>query len=158
MKNKKNIYILLPAVILIWGVLIYKIIRGLNPSLSFAQSAVISKTFKPEKLKESQSFTIRADYRDPFLGTTEKKKKKIITKKKNIATVKDESIPFPQIIFKGVVTPKGNNEEVFLIIVNGQQHLFKKKSTYDGVTLLLGNNKQVTLQFQDQKQSFPLEK
>ena len=72
MKNKKNIYILLPAVILIWGLLGYRIFSGLKPS-NTAEEKLTVRAFKPQELKESEPFTISTDYRDPFLGTYKKK-------------------------------------------------------------------------------------
>ena len=157
MKNKKNIYFLLPAVLLVWGLLVYKIIGGLNPSAQETKSIESIGQFKPKKIEQTTPFTIKADYRDPFLGTFEKKKRKV-TKRKNIPTVKKPSIPFPTIVYKGIVSPKSNNEKVFLIIVNGQQHMFKRSSVFNAVKLLSGNAQEITVVFQQQKQTFQLAK
>jgi len=157
MKNKKNIYFLLPVVIIVWGLLVYKIIGGLNPSAQQTKTTEAIGQFNPKTIKQTSSFTIKTDYRDPFLGTFEKKKRKII-KRKNTPIVKKESIPFPTIVYKGIVSPKGKNEKVFLIIVNGQQHLFKRSAVFNDVKLLKGNAKEITVLFQKQKQTFQLEK
>lgn len=156
MKNKKNIYFLLPAVLIIWGILIYKVIVGLNPSTHQNQTTEVVGQFIPKTLKQSETFTLKADYRDPFLGTIERKRT-VPSIKKRVETEKI-TIPFPTITFKGIVSPKGKNEEVFLILVNGQQHLFKKNSVINNVKLLSGNSQEIKLQFQDQKQTFQLAK
>lgn len=157
MKNKKNIYFLLPAVIIVWSLLVYKIINGLNSSPQQTKTVELIGQFKPKMIDQASSFTINTDYRDPFLGTFEKKKRKV-TKRKNSPTIKKASIPFPTVVYKGIVSPKGKNEKVFLIIVNGQQHLFKRSSIFNEVKLLNGNAQKITVLFQKQKQTFPLEK
>ena len=157
MKNKKNIYFLLPAVIIVWGLLVYKIIGGLNSSVQQTQSIESVRHFTPASLEQAETFTIKADYRDPFLGTFEKKKRKV-TKHKNTPIEKKPNVPFPAIAYKGIVSPKGKNEKVFLIIVNGQQHLFKRSTVFNEVKLLSGNAHEITLRFQKQKQTFQLEK
>ena len=157
MKNKRNIYFLLPAVLIIWGILIFKIINGLNPTIDNTRNNEITGQFTPKSLKKSETFTIKTDYRDPFLGTL-KQKKSTKAKPKNSQVVKKERLPFPDIVFKGIVSPKGNNENVFFIIVNGQQHLYKNNTEHDGVKLLKGNSQKITLQFQGQQQTFQIEK
>jgi len=157
MKNKKNIYILLPAVLLVWGLLGYRIFSTVNPSIKKQQTVAASNNFKPQLLQESETFTINADYRDPFLGTVAQKK---ISKTKKIAKTitKKPKVPFPSIMYKGLVSSKKKNQQVFLISINGQQFFFKKNSTKNEVKLLRGSSKQVVLQFQGQQQTFTLEK
>ena len=157
MRNKKNIYFLLPAVIIVWGLLVYNIFNGLSPSSPQTQTIESLRQFKPETIAKADTFTIKVDYRDPFLGTFEKKRRKV-TKRNNTPIVKKVSIPFPSIVYKGIVSPKGTNEKVFLISVNGQQHLFKRKMLFNEVKLLNGNAQEITVQFQQQKQTFQLVK
>ncbi len=157
MKNKKNIYFLLPAVIIVWGLLVYKIIGGLSPSAQQTETIESIEQFNPKTIEQTSSFTIKTDYRDPFLGTFEKKKRKA-TNRKNTPVVKKPSVPFPTIVYKGIVSPKGKNEKVFLIVVNGQQHLFKRSTVFNKVKLLNGNAQEITVVFQQQKQTFQLVK
>lgn len=151
MKNKKNIYFLLPAVLIIWGLLIYKVVRGVNPANNQVQSEVIAREFKPILQKESESFSIQADYRDPFLGILEKKK---VPKSPKIIkqAVKKEIVPFPQVIYKGIIAPKGDDEPVFMIVVNERHYLYKKNETHAEVKLVSGNSEQIVLRFQRQQQ------
>ena len=155
MKNKKNIYILLPVVILVWGLLIYKIVAATKPNAT-TQELVATAQFNPLQLEATESFTINANYRDPFLGIV-KKKKKIKPKTKKVTT-KKITVPFPNIIYKGVVSPKGKNQQVYLISINGQQFFFKKNNINQKVKLMRGNNKEVVLKFQGQQQSFLIAK
>ncbi len=155
MKNKKNIYILAPAVVLVWGLLIYKIVAGLNPSVDTTPTSETIVEFKPKSFKQAESFTIAADYRDPFLGTFKKKTKKRSRVK---PTPEKPTTPFPNVVFKGIISPKGKNEKVFLIQVNGNQYLFKQNAVFNEVKLLKGNATEVTMQFEKQVQTFQLKK
>ena len=154
MKNKKNIYILFPAVILIWSILIYKIVAATKPMK--AELQVETAQFKPLQLQESATFTVNTNYRDPFLGTISQKKK-VKPKKRTVKVAKQKpKVPFPKIIYKGVVSSKGKKSQVFLIAINGQQFFFKRNQTQNEVKLLRGNSKEVVLKFQGQQQTFPI--
>ena len=156
MKNKKNIYFLVPAVLTVWGLLGYKIFSGLNPTVQDTVTIELGNQFTPKSIKESDKFTINTNYRDPFLGTFEKKQKKTVTKKR-VPIVKKELVPFPSILYKGIVSPKGNNETVFLVNINGQQYFFKKKEIFNEVKLLKGNTQEIVLQFHKQRKTFLIE-
>lgn len=158
MKNKKNLYILLPAVLIVWSLVIYRFFKGLNPNTATSNAIEQVAYFKPKKIQESKPFIVNLDYRDPFLGTVQQKKKRITRHKLPTKKTEATEIPFPSIVYKGIVSPKGKNEKVFLISVNGQQHLFKLKTGFNDVKLLRGNTKEVTLQFKGKKQTFQLEK
>ena len=155
MKNKKNLYILLPAVLVVWSLVIYRFYKGMNPSAVEIGPTEVTSNFTPELRESTTPFTINKEYRDPFLGTLSKKKsaaKKVVRSPNT-----DPEETFPTIIYKGLVSAKGTNNRVFLIGVNGQQYYFKVKSTNDGITLVTGNSKEVTLQYGNRRQTFAIE-
>ncbi len=158
MKNKKNLYILLPAVLIIWGLVIYRFFTGINPTTKIENTVEELGEFKPKKLQEADTFSVDLNYRDPFLGTFPKKKKSAIKRKSPVKKEVQPETSFPSISYKGLVTPKGKNQKVFLISVNNQQHLYTIGSSFNEVKLLSGNDKEITLQFQKQKQTFQLQK
>jgi len=154
MKNKKNIYILLPAVILVWGLVGYRIFSVVQPSNNTSGQVRVT-AFKPKVVEETTPFTIRANYRDPFLGSLAQKKS---TKKKAVSVAyKKLKIPFPTITYKGMVAGEGNNR-VFLITINGAQFFFKKRATHKEVKLLRGNHKEIVVQFKGQQQTVAIPK
>jgi len=155
MKNKKNIYFLLPLVVIIWGLIAYKIFSGLKPSTFNEKVIQTNKQFIPKIVKQTETFKIDSNYRDPFLGTI--KKKKTAVRKTGKSVVK-KTVVFPIVIYKGIIAPKNRNEKVFIIVVNGKQYLFKRNSVFDNVKLLSGTTHEVVLQFQNNRQTFPLEK
>jgi len=158
MKNKKKIYILLTAVILVWGFLGYRIFSTVNPTKEKQQVAASSTSFRPQQIENTIDFTINTNYRDPFLGpdSYRDQKKQFIKTKKPIKTI--QKIPFPAIIYKGVVSAKGKQQQIFLITIDGQQFFFKKNNTFKDVKLLRGSDKQVVLKFQGQQNFFSIVK
>lgn len=157
MKNKKKIYVLLFAVILIWGILGYKILKGLNPLTSTNSKANTNREFYPKSIKQIHSYKLIANYRDPFLGKLVQKLAANTTKTKPSPS-QLPATPFPAIVYKGLIAPANKEEQVFLISIEGQQFFFKKNTTYNGVQLLKGNAQEVVLQFQNHRKSFPFEK
>ena len=103
MKNKKNIYFLLPAVLVVWGLLGYRIFSAVQPKSINTDLNASQLAFTPHNFKESESFTIKADYRDPFLGTINKVHKKP-KKRPKAKTEQEPKKPFPQIHYKGLVS------------------------------------------------------
>ena len=150
MKSKKNIYFLLPTVLIVWGLLGYRVFSTINPSNN-QQIATNATVFKPRQFKEAKSFTINTSYRDPFLGTVQHKKKS----KKRVVKVKNIQ-PFPTIKYKGVVASKTTKQQVFIISINGKHYFFKKHQKQQGLQLLKGNKKSITLKFQGQRQIFSI--
>lgn len=154
MKSKKNIYLLVSAVLFIWGVIGYKIYATLNPedTIELTQHNVVN--FKPAAIKEVDKFTINANYRDPFLG-------KLVTKKTQKEANKKKGAPviqFPQIIYKGMIAPKGSNQkEVFFVTINNTQQFLSVGKQIDGVHLLNGNNKQIIISFQNSKKTIQIQ-
>lgn len=154
MKSNKNIYLLVPTVLFIWGVIGYKIYTTLNPedTIELAQNNIVN--FKPAVIKEVEKFTISANYRDPFLGKSFIKKIQKTANKKKEAPV----IQFPQIVYRGMIAPKGSNQkEVFFVTINNTQQFLSVGKQIDGVHLLNGNNKQIIISFQNSKKTIQIQ-
>ena len=154
MKNKKNIYFLVPAVLLIWGFIGYKIYATLNLENDVLIVDNSDIEFKPEEIKEIEKFTIKVDYRDPFLG-------KLFTNKTPKKSIKKEVKPiveFPKITFNGMISPKeADRPTLFLIMINNKQQFLSVGKQVDGVKLLKGNNKEITISFKNNKKTISIQ-
>ena len=155
MKNKKNLYLLLPAVLLVWGLVGYQIFSTIHPTKTSTPTTITLKKLQTPTQKTA-NFTINTNYRDPFLGKkSPQKKAKKITKK----TIQNTpTTPFPKIIYKGLVSRKSGNHQVFLITIDGQHYFFKKRATHAKVKLVRGSDKKVILQFQGKRQTVVITK
>ena len=99
MKKNTKTYLLITAVALIWGTIGYKILA--TGAADPIATPVVMGTFKPLTQPKKVSFTVAADYRDPFLGTLTQK-----PKKKGKRSTKPKTPPAPEIpiLYTGLVT------------------------------------------------------
>lgn len=154
MKSKKNIYILLPAVLLVWGLIGYRVFAGLDPDKDMVDSMPMTKEFKPLKLVANTNFKIEANYRDPFLGTLENRMSNK-TKPKKVYLQK-EAVVFPEILYKGIFSPGDHSKSVFLILIDGEQQMFKIKEIHNKVKLLSGDKEKIIIKYKKEKKTYYL--
>lgn len=152
MKKNKNIKILLPVVIIIWGLLIYKIVDAFS-SDTIQTTGSIKNDFTPPPKISKENFELQPIERDPFFGTMYQKKKVQQTQPIN---KKKESITWPQIQYLGVVSDKESTASVYIININGIQYLFSKEQTWAEVTLLSGTSNTVSLKYKTDSKKFEL--
>jgi hypothetical protein len=144
MKKKRNTYILLVVVLLVWSMVIYRFFSYTGPEIP-ESAAPSTMSLKPIAIKKRETFSIDVNYRDPFLGkmylpvTSGKAKKK-----KHIVP---EPIQWPQVIYKGIVSDNKNKKKVFMLIINGRAYMMKEKETQDEITLKRGNRQSITVKF-----------
>lgn len=148
MKNKKSIYILLPIVLLIWGMLIYQFFSFSAPEDSL-ENVPMEFNIKPLKLKERTPFFINVGYRDPFLGkmyaapVTSPKKSVVI--KKHIKP--EETLVWPSIHYKGTISDTKDKKKIFVMIIDGHNFYMKKGDTENGVFLKDGDKESVYVKY-----------
>ena len=93
MKNKKLLYILLPASVIIWGLVIYRIFSALS-SPETPDRVILAKNIKTRvNNTQADTFSIAANYRDPFLGSMQTETPKRVAS----GVVKQKITPQPQI-------------------------------------------------------------
>ena len=151
MKNKGNIKILLPAVVLIWALLIYKFVAALNPEEQ-AETFIANTDYKVPEVKKRDTFSLQYLYHDPFLDKAYRKEKKAGVGSKSIATE-----PWPSIQFIGSVADNGGKDAVYILTVNGSQHLLKRGESAGDIKVISGENSQVKLRFNGQSKVFTIE-
>ncbi|WP_375334356.1 hypothetical protein [Flagellimonas sp. C4] len=149
-KNTKT-YLLLCLVLVIWGIIGFKIISPLThePDMSPIKAP------KPKMVQiatEKDTFSINADYRDPFLGTLPSTKKKVVQRK-----IKKEMVQKRSIVYSGLVKESGSGNILFFISIDGQQHMMSLKEEINGVTLVYGNDKQIKVRFDGQSETISLQ-
>lgn len=140
MKNKKAIYILLPAVILIWGLVAYRIYSSVSDekNIPITQSNIFAE--KPAIVNDT--FSIHNNYRDPFLDKTNLWQAQEIGNSnpvKQTEVVKEvkqaEVIRWPVILFSGLVKNQKSNKQIVLMTINGTSHLMKQGEQIAGISL-----------------------
>ena len=149
MKNKKSIYILLPIVLLIWGMLIYQFFSFLAPEDSLG-NAPMEFNIKPFKLKERTPFTINVAYRDPFLGKMYAQP--VTNTKKRVVGVKkqpkpEETLVWPTIHYKGMISDVKKKHTLFMMVIDNQNFYMKKGDTENEVFLKDGDKESVYVKY-----------
>ncbi len=157
MKNKKMLYILVPLTALLWGMIIYKIMNAVNGtgeavfqplSVDVQQSEMISDTF-----------TIEANYRDPF-NSKEVRKVSIQTnsllQNNNIQTKNKiekpvVSVSMPNVVYMGMIKNQKQNKQIVMIQINGNINNMIVGDKIDGVELVKIYKDSVEMKFNKER-------
>ncbi|WP_411032224.1 hypothetical protein [Spongiimicrobium sp. 3-5] len=143
MKKNKKTYLLLAAVLIIWGIIGFKVVNAINPSAKNDFNTGLTTKFEPKTMKAKDTFSILADYRDPFLGTLPKSRS---ANKKAPKTPKKAAIPEIPISYTGFITEKGSGKKIFFLTINGNQQMMTRGETVQGVKLVRGTKGSVQVQ------------
>jgi len=139
--KKTKTYILLTAVIAVWGTFAYKIIDGVSPNKDKQPLLAKLKTFNPNIKSEIDTFSITPLEKDPFLGKLTRKKtfKKTLKKRNTLDSITNN------ISYSGMVKKQASIQKIFVVNINNQQHLLKEGQTINNVKLIFGNSKKVVI-------------
>jgi len=154
--KKKKTYLLLVAVLGLWGTIGYQVISALDPEESEVVAENISIDFSPEKTKVD-TFSITKTERDPFLGKLTRNTPKTKKSQNRNAKKPDLENPWPQIQYQGVVKKQGANSQIFIITINQQQYLLKRNQELEGIKLLKGNSKEIQVYYSKESKTFSVQ-
>lgn len=137
-------------VLAIWGVIGFKVVNTLSPDAE--PPALREQVFDaPKTTIKKDTFTLYANYRDPFLGTLPKSKKKPTNR-----VVKKAKKPEKNIVFDGLVSQSGSGSTLFFVTIDGQQHIMSLKQEIEGVRLLKGSAKHISVRYDGNTKSIVL--
>lgn len=148
-KNQKT-YLLLAAVIIVWGAIGYQIYTHYTPN-NEEIATVISQKFVPEKTAATETYTIQPNYRDPFLG---KLYQNPVPKIKRPVAKPKPQVVFPNITYNGIL--QGAKQNTYIISINGSQEIFQKGQVMKGVELVRGNAQEITIKFQGETKKYTM--
>lgn len=140
MKNKKTSWILLPAVLLIWGIIGWKIYAATrdNPSADVLPRSTAEVA--PEKSDVPDTYRLLLDYPDPFLATS----KPVATKpsgtnphipKPKISTEPVAAAVWPEIRYAGLVKSPKDGKVVGFLTIDGTSHFVKSGDAIGSVSV-----------------------
>ena len=153
MKNKKTIKVLLPAVAIIWGVVLYQFITAFFPDES-PKMAITTSSFKAPTFKPRDTFSLKPIDRDPFLGTSTRIRND--RPKSRVKSGKSPE-PWPEISYQGAVTDNKGRSGIFMVTINGEQHLLRKGESASEVSVQRGSSTGVTLRYKGSSKKFSIE-
>lgn len=138
LKNKKTLYILVPLVVLIWGMIGFRIWAGFNNDTT---NYLLEPTYSEPitEILAVDTFSIIANYRDPFLGKIQAPKPKPIkTKKKPTPVIKklEPILRWPTIIYGGMIKNQKTSKLIAMIKINGRDNLMSVGNVVSEVRLV----------------------
>lgn len=141
---------LLGLVLVIWGIVGYKIISTIKPTPPNANQQYSNVVFNPNINTQVDTFSIQLLGRDPFLGTLYYKKK--LNPSLKINKPKEDIVWIP-VIYHGTVSKQDSKEKICVLSINGQQHIMKIGQEMNGVKLIKANNIEVIVSYKDAKKT-----
>jgi len=161
-KNKKILYFMIPLILLVWGVVFSQL-------YSFFFAKPITVVQEPEsiinidEIKE-ETFSIIADYRDPFLGnkvrvsrsrsvsvSTGTSRQQSNSQRGQNTSRKVESIqqPWPSILYMGMIKNKDNlDRKVIFVKIDNKEYKVKEGDVVNFVTINEINKEFIKVSFQ----------
>jgi len=142
MKNKKTLYYLIPAVILIWGIIVYKIITVTNyESVKHSSATSIPSINSQDTLPKE--YQLLLNYKDPFLLEPAFRQNKVKSQSRNADLSATRQKPIknvPQlnlmnIMYIGMVEKPGNHT-IALINIGGETKMLRKGEHADQIKVL----------------------
>jgi len=152
MKNKKLTYLLIPAVFLIWGLIIYRIVVSHDPSPEI--KFITEKSNQQEQENKEKNENLILDYPDPFLKSlnnyspNDRQQSKIIDtyQKKNGNKNKEH----PEITYWGMIENKEKKEMTINIRIEKKDYLMKIGHEIEGIELLNIKPDSILVSYKDQ--------
>lgn len=138
MKNKKATYILLPAVLGIWGLVIYKVFAVSNSDTPIPPYPDTSNT-KAEAINRADTFSLLASYPDPFLEAVKEVKhssKPLAAKKEPVKPVAAVKTAWPAVTYSGMVRNQKSDKQLVMVSVNGSSNVMKVGDVVEGLALV----------------------
>ena len=136
MKSKKNLYYLIPAVVLVWGLIIYRLVDFTSDQgLEATSLKRLERTGK--EIKTAKLYRPRYNYRDPFLKNLTVAEREIEVEEELIESVIPEK-PMPDfdIQYQGYITPTSKYDRVALLRIEGREVFVRKGETILSFQLL----------------------
>lgn len=150
LKSKKSLYILFPVVILIWGIVIYRIVDAFSDK---TESAIIFSNSGKTKINkiERDTFSLKSIEKDPFLGIIYTKPKPVLRKTTVNAL---PPIEWPPINYLGLVSGTGKKQKIHIFQISGQQYLMEIGEKVGEIKFVSASASSVILSHKGQRKEF----
>jgi hypothetical protein len=148
-KSKASLYLLFPLVVIIWGVVIYRVLDVFEDEPE-APSVVRAGEEKELKKISIDTFSLLPIDQDPFLGHYYKKPEKI----KAMKTLAKKEVKWPTISYLGLVSGSEKSSGIHVVQINDRQILLEKGNIAEGVKLVSSGNGRIMLLYKGSRKTF----
>lgn len=149
LKNKNTLVVLFPVVVIIWGIVIWKVVSSFTdeiPVLPIPKH--VDK--KVAQIIPKDTFSLIKLDNDPFLGVA-------YNKPKTPAKVSGKApveIEWPAIEYLGLVSDTDISSRIHVLMIEEQQHLMESGTEVDGVKLVMARQDGVILNYRGVQKEF----
>ena len=152
-KNKKLTYFLICAVVVVWGVVLYKVFfnQADDGSEIKSQPVVKKDQIYDQYALKNDSFKLALDYSDPFVGTTKLETQVVETTAQQINFTPPPPAPpidWRSIKYLGYTVNHVTKKIVSIVVVNGKEQMLSDGEVLDGVKLIKNKRDSVLIYWQ----------
>ncbi len=164
MKNKKLIWILLPVVLVIWGLIFFQVKKAVQGGNNATVApAPIPMAFT--NASDTVIYQLKLNYDDPFLKggrkvivqapSSDKPKTPTLKKPKVVRTVTKLPLKWPNIIYRGLISSKKGNKSIYMLEVDGASILMTAGEQRDYLRLIKVYKDSVRIEYKgEEKRTF----
>lgn len=158
MKSKTTLWILIPAVLSIWGAIGWQVYAAMKGDEDNAAPKVFSTETGENKQIVPDTFSLLLDYPDPFAVQSAKPKVNVksqsqITQPKTAAPVPEQT-QWPNIVYSGLVKQPSSGKMLGFLSVNGVSYFVKEGDEVGGVRVERLNQQLVSLRMGKQMKDY----
>ncbi|KAA9324920.1 hypothetical protein [Adhaeribacter soli] len=147
MKNKKLVYILLPLVLIIWGLIVYQVKTAIADEPEVIGLSNEKRDGKLSQEIQQQEFSLMLNYPDPFLKgekvtrtASPAQANRVSSRQKPNPVLPPvqlkEEIAWPNIVYNGMIVNQNSNAKIAMLTIGEQQVFLKINSIEKGIRLL----------------------
>lgn len=157
-KNKKVTYLLICAVSIVWGLILYKVFSNDTDVEEGFQQPVVSGTSEAydQFVTRPDTFKLALNYEDPFVGSVKTEQVKVVEKIKAInytALQVRPLVDWTGVSYSGYVVNPMTKKLVAILVVLGQERMLAEGEVFAGLKLLKNKKDSVLVSWQG-KQKF----
>ena len=147
-KNKNIVYILLPCVVVVWGLIINKIIGNQTPNEDYISSVIETKLPSIKDAVRIEHSELDLNYKDPFLGAIIEHKYQPVTVIDPVSDVTITKNRWPIVIYQGCV--RDDTGELAYVDIDETVYLAGIEKLPCNVSILRIYSDSVQLQFNNE--------
>jgi hypothetical protein len=151
MKNRKLLFFLISAVVIIWGVIIYKVFSWMGDD-SLEKSAPVEVVNKNISTSVKDTFSLLLNYPDPFGFHP------VISREMNHSAGKAiTSKKWPSISFYGTISTGNKKTTLASLRVNGNEVIMKQGDTCCGMRLVTVKKEGIVVRYHGEEREMSSE-
>jgi len=153
--DKRTLFLLVPIVLLIWGVIVWRVMAGAQPE---EKKMTVNR---PIKQIEIPKRTLLLNYADPFVLDKGKARptRRIVTKptkrtrkkSKQIVTLKEPEKQWPTVVYLGVIKNLSTKKHTAILKMGQTTEMVTVGQSWNALTVLACEEDSVQLGFEKEK-------